>query len=213
MREVREAVELLARVGVDPPRGVLQWGPPGTGKTTLARAVAHHTSASFLRLNGTDLASSRFLGEGPRTVRDVFRLARALAPCVVFIDEADAARSGETTGEARRVLVELLAQMDGFDGGVEGGDGVRVIMATNRAEGLDPALLRPGRLDRKVEFTVPDTRWRWLALFRACAAGMSTADDVDRDRRRVLRGRDAGRARRPVRGDARGLRPGVSRCC
>ncbi|KAK8459392.1 hypothetical protein SEVIR_2G135100v4 [Setaria viridis] len=188
-REVREAVELplthpelFARVGVDPPRGVLLCGPPGTGKTMLARAVAHHASAAFFRVSGAALVG-KFLGEGPQMVRDVFRLAREKAPSIIFIDEVDAVAAAATSDsgadrEVRRVLVELLAQMDGFDGDGRAGDGVRVIMATNRPDTLDPALLRPGRLDRRVEFPLPDRRQRRL-VFRACAAGMSLDGGVD----------------------------------
>ncbi|OEL17804.1 26S protease regulatory subunit 6B-like protein [Dichanthelium oligosanthes] len=189
-REVRDAVELplthpelFARLGVDPPRGVLLCGPPGTGKTMLARAVAHHTSAAFFRVSGAAFVR-KFCGEGPRMVRDVFRLAREKAPSIIFIDEVDAvatARSSAASGadrEVQRVLVELLAQMDGFDGDGRADDGVRVIMATNRADALDPALLRPGRLDCRVEFPLPDKRQKRL-MFQACAAGMSLDDDVD----------------------------------
>ncbi|RLM84576.1 hypothetical protein C2845_PM04G10000 [Panicum miliaceum] len=192
-RALRDAVELpltrpelFARLGVDPPRGVLLCGPPGTGKTMLARAVAHHTSAAFFRVSGAALVA-KFLGEGPRIVRDVFRLAREKAPSIVFIDEVDAvatARSSDGAAdsggerEVQRVLVELLAQMDGFDGDGRAGDGVRVIMATNRADELDPALLRPGRLDCRIEFPLPDRRQKVL-MFRACAAGMSLDGDVD----------------------------------
>jgi 26S proteasome regulatory subunit T3 len=188
-REVREAVELplthpelFARVGVEPPRGVLLCGPPGTGKTMLARAVAHHASAAFFHVSGPALVG-KFLGEGPQMVRDVFRLAREKAPSIVFIDEVDAVATATTSAsgadrEVRRVLVELLAQMDGFDGDGRAGDGVRVIMATNRPDALDPALLRPGRLDRRVEFPLPDRRQK-LLVFRACAAGMSMDGGVD----------------------------------
>ncbi|RLN35006.1 hypothetical protein C2845_PM03G27360 [Panicum miliaceum] len=187
-RALRDAVELpltrpelFARLGVDPPRGVLLCGPPGTGKTMLARAVAHHTSAAFFRVSGAALVA-KFLGEGPRIVRDVFRLAREKAPSIVFIDEVDAVATARPSDgaadsggdrEVQRVLVELLAHMDGFDG-----DGVRVIMATNRADELDPALLRPGRLDCRIEFPLPDRRQK-LLMFRACAAGMSLDGDVD----------------------------------
>ncbi|KAL6844952.1 hypothetical protein ACP4OV_025611 [Aristida adscensionis] len=188
-REVREAVELpvtrpelFAQLGVDPPRGVLLCGPPSTGKTMLAKAVAHHTSAAFFRLSGAELVS-KLGGGGACMVRDLFRLAREKAPSIVFIDEVDAvatARSGagdsRADREANRVLVELLAQMDGFDGG--GDDGVRMIMATNRAEAPDPALLRPGRLDRKVEFRPPEGRQKRL-VYEACAAGMSLDGGVD----------------------------------
>ncbi|XP_062199868.1 26S proteasome regulatory subunit 6B homolog [Phragmites australis] len=186
-QEVREAIELplthpelFARLGVDPPRGVLLCGPPGTGKTMLSKAVAHHTSAAFIRVNGAELVN-KFLGKGATMVRDVFRLAREKAPSIIFIDEVDAvatARFDASSGadrEVQRVLVELLTQMDGFDGSA---DNVRMIMATNRADALDPALLRPGRLDRRVEFPLPDTRQKRL-VFQACAARMNLDGDVD----------------------------------
>ena len=167
-QEIREAVELplthhdlYASIGIDPPRGVLLYGPPGTGKTMLAKAVAHHTTASFIRVVGSEFVQ-KYLGEGPRMVRDVFRLARENAPAIIFIDEVDAIatkRFDAQTGadrEVQRILMELLTQMDGFDQSVN----VKVIMCTNRADTLDPALLRPGRLDRKVEFGLPDLEGR-----------------------------------------------------
>uniref|UniRef100_A0A0E0M4J1 AAA+ ATPase domain-containing protein n=1 Tax=Oryza punctata TaxID=4537 RepID=A0A0E0M4J1_ORYPU len=185
-QEVREAVELplthpelFAAVGVDPPRGVLLHGPPGTGKTMLAKAVARETSAAFFRVNAAELARYN----GPRMVRDLFRLARDRAPAIVFIDEVDAiaeARRGGGGGARRhvqRVLMELLTQMDGFDESTN----VRVIMATNRADDLDPALLRPGRLDRKVEFTAPKSREEKRLVLQTCTAGMSLDGDVDLD--------------------------------
>eukprot|EP01137_Pigoraptor_chileana_P031177 Opistho-2@18622 len=163
-QEMREAVELplthhelYKQIGIDPPRGVLMYGPPGTGKTMLAKAVAHHTTASFIRVVGSEFVQ-KYLGEGPRMVRDVFRLAKENAPAIIFIDEIDAIatkRFDAQTGadrEVQRILLELLNQMDGFDQNVN----VKVIMATNRADTLDPALLRPGRLDRKIEFPLPD---------------------------------------------------------
>ncbi|KAI4962949.1 hypothetical protein ZWY2020_020605 [Hordeum vulgare] len=159
-QEIREAVELplthhelYKQIGIDPPRGVLLYGPAGTGNTMLAKAVAHHTTATFIRVVGSEFVQ-KYLGEGPRMVRDVFRLAKENAPAIIFIDEVDAiatARFDAQTGadrEVQRILMELLNQMDGFDQTVN----VKVIMATNRADTLDPALLRPGRLDRKIEF-------------------------------------------------------------
>ena len=185
-QEIREAVELplthhelYAQIGIDPPRGVLLYGPPGTGKTMLAKAVAHHTSASFIRVVGSEFVQ-KYLGEGPRMVRDVFRLAKENAPAIIFIDEVDAiatARFDAQTGadrEVQRILMELLNQMDGFDQTVN----VKVIMATNRADTLDPALLRPGRLDRKIEFPLPDRRQKRL-VFQVCTQKMNLSDEVD----------------------------------
>merc|ERR1711908_251301 len=185
-QEIREAVELplthhdlYRQIGIDPPRGVLLYGPPGTGKTMLAKAVANQTTASFIRVVGSEFVQ-KYLGEGPRMVRDVFRLARENAPSIVFIDEIDAIgtkRFDAQTGadrEVQRILLELLDQMDGFDQSTN----VKVIMATNRADTLDPALLRPGRLDRKIEFPNPDRRQKRL-IFTACTAKMNLSEEVD----------------------------------
>lgn len=185
-QEMKEAVELplthfdlYRQIGIDPPRGVLMYGPPGTGKTMMAKAVAHHTSASFIRVVGSEFVQ-KYLGEGPRMVRDVFRLARENAPSIIFIDEVDAIgtkRFDSGTGadrEVQRVLLELLNQMDGFDQS----DNVKVIMATNRADTLDPALLRPGRLDRKVEFPRPDRRQKRL-IFQVCTSRMNLSEEID----------------------------------
>mmetsp|Transcript_22296 Transcript_22296/g.26821 ORF Transcript_22296/g.26821 Transcript_22296/m.26821 type:complete len:405 (-) Transcript_22296:389-1603(-) len=185
-QEMKEAVELplthhelYRQIGIDPPRGVLLYGPPGTGKTMLAKAVAHHTTAAFIRVVGSEFVQ-KYLGEGPRMVRDVFRLAKENAPAIIFIDEVDAiatARFDAQTGadrEVQRILMELLNQMDGFDQSVN----VKVIMATNRADTLDPALLRPGRLDRKIEFPTPDRRQKRL-IFQVCTAKMNLSDEVD----------------------------------
>lgn len=185
-QEVREAVELplthfelYKQIGIDPPRGVLMFGPPGCGKTMLAKAVAHHTTAAFIRVVGSEFVQ-KYLGEGPRMVRDVFRLAKENAPAIIFIDEIDAIatkRFDAQTGadrEVQRILLELLNQMDGFDQTVN----VKVIMATNRADTLDPALLRPGRLDRKIEFPLPDRRQKRL-VFSTITAKMNLSEEID----------------------------------
>ncbi|KAH8291962.1 hypothetical protein KR054_002762 [Drosophila jambulina] len=185
-QEIREAVELplthaqlYKQIGIDPPRGVLLFGPPGCGKTMLAKAVAHHTTASFIRVVGSEFVQ-KYLGEGPRMVRDLFRLAKENAPSVIFIDEIDAIatkRFDAQTGadrEVQRILLELLNQMDGFDETTN----IKVIMATNRADTLDPALLRPGRMDRKIEFPLPDRRQKRL-VFSTITAKMNLGEDVD----------------------------------
>jgi len=185
-QEVREAVELpltqhelYKQIGIDPPRGVLLYGPPGTGKTMMAKAVANATTASFISMAGSEFVQ-KYLGEGPRMVRDVFRLARENAPSIVFIDEIDSIatkRFDAQTGadrEVQRILIELLTQMDGFDQATN----VKVIMATNRADTLDPALLRPGRLDRKIEFPNPDRRQKRM-VFTACTSKMNLSEEVD----------------------------------
>lgn len=185
-QEIREAIELpltnpelYSQIGIDPPRGVLLYGPPGTGKTMLAKAVANQTSAAFIRMVGSEFVQ-KYLGEGPRMVRDVFRMAKENAPSIVFIDEIDSIatkRFDANTGadrEVQRILIELLQQMDGFDQTVN----VKVIMATNRADTLDPALLRPGRLDRKIEFPLPDRRQKRL-VFQTLTSKMNLSEEVD----------------------------------
>merc|ERR1712100_250992 len=185
-QEIKEAVELplthnelYKQIGIDPPRGVLFYGPPGTGKTMMAKAVASATTASFISMVGSEFVQ-KYLGEGPRMVRDVFRLARENSPAIVFIDEVDAIgtkRFDSQTGadrEVQRILLELLNQMDGFDQDTT----VKVIMATNRHDTLDPALLRPGRLDRKIEFPLPDRRQKRL-IFQTLCAKMNLSEDMD----------------------------------
>merc|ERR1712190_181324 len=185
-QEIREAVELplthhdlYRQIGIDPPRGVLLWGPPGTGKTMMAKAVANNTDASFIRVVGSEFVQ-KYLGEGPRMVRDVFRLAKENSPAIIFVDEVDAIatkRFDAQTGadrEVQRILLEFLNQMDGFDQTTN----VKVIMATNRADTLDPALMRPGRLDRKIEFPHPDRRQK-RQIFQVCTSKMNLGDDVD----------------------------------
>merc|ERR1719345_86895 len=185
-QEMREAVELplthfmlYKQIGIDPPRGVLMYGPPGTGKTMIAKAVANGTDATFIQVVGSEFVQ-KYLGEGPRMVRDVFRLAKENSPSIIFIDEIDAIatkRFDAQTGadrEVQRILLELLNQMDGFDQSVN----VKVIMATNRADTLDPALLRPGRLDRKIEFPCPDRRQKRL-IFNVCTAKMNLSEEIE----------------------------------
>lgn len=166
IQEVREAVELpllhpelYEEMGIKPPKGVILYGAPGTGKTLLAKAVANQTSATFLRIVGSELIQ-KYLGDGPRLCRQIFQVAAEHAPSIVFIDEIDAIgtkRYDSTSGgerEVQRTMLELLNQLDGFD---DRGD-VKVIMATNKIETLDPALIRPGRIDRKILFENPDRR-------------------------------------------------------
>ena len=185
-QEIKEAVELplthpelYEQLGIDPPRGVLLYGPPGTGKTMLAKAVANQTTATYITVVGSVFVQM-YLGEGPRMVRDVFRMARENAPSIVFIDEVDAIamkRFDAHTGgdrEVQRILIELLNQRDGF----EQSTNVKVIMATNRDDILDPALLRPGRLDRKIELPLPDRRQKRL-IFQAVTSKMNLSPELD----------------------------------
>jgi 26S proteasome regulatory subunit T2 len=186
IQEIKEAVELpLAHpelyedIGIKPPKGVILYGEPGTGKTLLAKAVANQTSATFLRVVGSELIQ-KYLGDGPKLVRELFRVADDLSPTIVFIDEIDAVgskrydSSSGGTKEIQRTMLELLNQLDGFD---ERGD-VKVIMATNKIESLDPALIRPGRIDRKIEFPLPDVKTK-RHIFNIHTAKMTLSDDVD----------------------------------
>ncbi len=179
IREIREVVELplkhpnlFREVGIEPPKGILLYGPPGTGKTLLAKAVAHHTDATFIHVVGSELVR-KFIGEGAKLVRDVFKLAREHAPSIIFIDELDAIGAKRTealTGgdrEVQRTLMQLLAEMDGF----RPLEGVVVIGATNRIDILDPALLRPGRFDRHIEIPLPDEKGRYQ-IFKIHTKGM-----------------------------------------
>merc|ERR1719321_377260 len=186
IQEIKEAVELplthpelYEDIGIRPPKGVILYGEPGTGKTLLAKAVANQTSATFLRIVGSELIQ-KYLGEGPKLVREVFRVAEEQAPSIVFIDEIDAVgtkRYDSTSGgekEIQRTMLELLNQLDGF----EDRNDVKVIMATNKIESLDPALIRPGRIDRKIEFPAPDQKTR-RHIFQIHTAKMNLADDVN----------------------------------
>jgi 26S proteasome regulatory subunit T1 len=148
-------------LGIDPPKGVLLYGPPGTGKTLLARAVANQTDACFIRVIGSELVQ-KYVGEGARMVRELFQMARSKKACIVFFDEVDAIGGARTEGDAggdnevQRTMLQIVTELDGFDAR----GNIKVLMATNRPDTLDPALLRPGRLDRKIEFSLPDLEGR-----------------------------------------------------
>jgi len=186
MEEVRETVELPLKnpdmfddVGIDPPSGVLLHGPPGTGKTMLAKAVANQTDATFIKMAGSELVH-KFIGEGAKLVRDLFELARQHQPAVIFIDEIDAIAAkrteSKTSGDAevQRTMMQLLSEMDGFE---DRGD-IRIIAATNRFDMLDRAILRPGRFDRLIEVPEPDAEGREL-IFEIHTREMNVADSVD----------------------------------
>jgi len=186
IQEVIEAIVLpmthkdrFETLGVDPPKGVLMYGPPGTGKTLLARACAAQTKSTFLKLAGPQLVQM-FIGDGAKLVRDAFALAKERAPAIIFIDELDAIGTkrfnSEKAGdrEVQRTMLELLNQLDGFQPNLD----VKVIAATNRVDILDPALLRSGRLDRKIEFPMPteDARARILQIH---SRKMNVSSDVN----------------------------------
>ncbi|MDI6640442.1 MAG: proteasome-activating nucleotidase [Methanocellales archaeon] len=186
IQELKETVEMplikpeaFAKVGIEPPKGVLLYGPPGSGKTLLAKAVAKRTEATFIRIVGSELVQ-KYIGEGARLVRELFEMAREKSPSIIFIDELDAiaakrlesATSGDR--EVQRTLMQLLAEMDGFD---PRGD-VKVIAATNRPDILDPALLRPGRLDRMIYVPLPNFESR-VEILKIHTRGMNLADEID----------------------------------
>ena len=166
--EIREIVEYpllypkrYSTMGIDPPKGAMLFGPPGTGKTLVARAVANRTDACFIRVICSELVQ-RYVGEGARMVRELFNLARRKNACVIFFDELDAiggTRFDDGIGgdnEVQRTMLEIVNQLDGF----EPRGNIKILMATNRPDTIDPALMRPGRLDRKIEFGLPDLEGR-----------------------------------------------------
>ncbi|CAD6967225.1 unnamed protein product [Tilletia controversa] len=182
LREVVETPlltpERFVSLGIDPPKGVLLFGPPGTGKTLCARAVANRTDATFIRVIGSELVQ-KYVGEGARMVRELFEMARTKKACIIFFDEVDAiggARFDDGAGgdnEVQRTMLELINQLDGFDPR----GNIKVLMATNRPDTLDPALLRPGRLDRRVEFGLPDNEGR-AHILRIHARSMSVEREI-----------------------------------
>lgn len=185
IEKLREVVELpllsperFVKLGIDPPKGILLYGPPGTGKTLCARAVANRTDATFIRVIGSELVQ-KYVGEGARMVRELFEMARTKKACIIFFDEVDAiggARFDDGAGgdnEVQRTMLELITQLDGFDPR----GNIKVMFATNRPNTLDPALLRPGRIDRKVEFSLPDLEGR-ANIFRIHSKTMSAEKDI-----------------------------------
>merc|ERR1719446_1362911 len=186
IRDLRETIELpltnpelFLRVGIKPPKGVLLYGPPGTGKTLLARALAYQVDAKFLKVVASSIVD-KYIGESARVVREMFSYAKENQPCIIFIDEVDAiggkrlAEGSSADREIQRTLMELLNQLDGFDDLGQ----VKTVMATNRPETLDPALLRPGRLDRKIEIPLPNEASR-LDILKIHAKSITKHGEID----------------------------------
>ena len=186
IRELRETIELpltspdlFLRVGIKPPKGVLLYGPPGTGKTLLARALACNLNATFLKIVASAIVD-KYIGESARLVREMFGYARDHEPTVIFMDEIDAIggkRMGDGNSsdrEVQRMLMELLNQLDGFEALGQ----VKMVMATNRPDILDPALLRPGRLDRKIEIPLPNEASR-MDIIKIHSTKVNTQGDID----------------------------------
>lgn len=186
IRELREVIELpltnpelFVRVGIKPPKGVLLYGPPGTGKTLLARALANNIKASYLKVVASAIVD-KYIGESARIIREMFGYAKDHQPCVIFMDEIDAiggrrfSQGTSADREIQRTLMELLNQLDGFDDLGK----VKMVMATNRPDTLDPALLRPGRLDRKIEIPLPNESQR-LEILKIHATSIAKHGEID----------------------------------
>lgn len=186
IRELRETIELpltnpdlFIRVGIKPPKGVLLYGPPGTGKTLLARALSNNIEATFLKVVASAIVD-KYIGESARIIREMFGYAKEHQPCVIFMDEIDAiggrrfSQGTSADREIQRTLMELLNQLDGFDDLGK----VKMIMATNRPDTLDPALLRPGRLDRKIEIPLPNENQR-VEILKIHATNIAKHGDID----------------------------------
>jgi 26S proteasome regulatory subunit T1 len=185
LEKLKEVLELpllnpqvFVQLGIDPPKGVLLYGPPGTGKTLTARAVANRTDACFIRVSGCELVQ-KYIGEGARLVRELFQMARTKKACIVFFDEIDSIGGTRTDDpefgdtEVQRTMLEIVTQLDGFDSR----GNIKVLMATNRPDVLDPALVRPGRIDRKIEYTLPDLKGR-IEIFKIHAKTMAMEKDI-----------------------------------
>ena len=185
LEQLREVLELpllnpqiFEKLGIDPPKGVLLFGPPGTGKTLTARAVANRTDACFIRISGCELVQ-KYIGEGARMVRELFQMARTKKASIIFFDEIDSiggvrsddSENGDT--EVQRTMLEIINQLDGF----EARGNIKVLMATNRPDVLDPALIRPGRIDRKIEYELPDLEGR-VQIFKIQARAMNIDKEV-----------------------------------
>lgn len=186
IRTLRETIELpitnpelFKRVGIKPPKGVLMYGPPGTGKTLIARALACNVEAKFLKVVASGIVD-KYIGESARVIREMFAYAKENQPCIIFMDEIDAiggrrfSEGSSADREIQRTLMELLNQMDGFDDLGQ----IKVVMATNRPDVLDPALLRPGRVDRKVEIPLPNEAAR-LEIIKIHARSITTKGEID----------------------------------
>ena len=187
--EIKEVIELplkkpelFKKVGITPPKGILLHGPPGTGKTLLAKAVATSTKSTFIEIVGSELVQ-KFIGEGAKLVKEVFQLAREKAPAIVFIDELDALAATRvdvgTSGEreVQRTFMQLLAEIDGF----KSLDNVKIIGCTNRKDILDPAIMRPGRLDRHISVDIPDLEGK-KEIFKIHTKSMKTDKNVNIDK-------------------------------
>merc|ERR1712187_123654 len=186
IREIRESIELpltnpelFQRVGIKPPKGVLLYGPPGTGKTLLTRAMANQMECKFMKVVSSAIVD-KYIGESARVIREMFGYARENSPCIIFMDEIDAiggrrfSQGTSADREIQRTLMELLNQLDGFE---ELGK-VKMIMATNRPDTLDPALLRPGRIDRKIEIPLPNEQAR-LDVLKIHANPITKHGEID----------------------------------
>ena len=185
LEQLREVLELpllnpqiFEKLGIDPPKGVLLYGPPGTGKTLTARAVANRTDACFIRISGCELVQ-KYIGEGARMVRELFQMARTKNASIIFFDEIDSIGGVRTDdsehgdSDVQRTMLEIINQLDGF----EARGNIKVLMATNRPDVLDPALIRPGRIDRKIEFALPDLEGR-IQIFKIQGKAMNIEKDT-----------------------------------